>query len=154
LSLIEYLKKVMLAGFSYLPSELKIFIYRCVGAKIGKNIELGFGSFILPFDFDFKKINIGNDVIIEDGVHILSKNVFLGNGTQIKNNTKISGQSDFNAGKNVYVDQECHFDLRRDISLGDEVVISGGCWFYTHMVFHSVLEGAPFDFSQENFENL
>jgi len=146
LSLFKYIKKVALVSFSYLPSELKIFIYRCMGAKIGTNVEIGLGSYILPYDNDCKKIRIENDVIIEDGVHILSRNLYLGNGTQIKNNTKISGQSDFTSGKNVYIDQDCHFDVRRNISLGNEVVISGGCWFYTHMVFQSVLEGAPFKF--------
>lgn len=146
MSFVKYLKKVAIAGFSYLPSELKIFIYRCMGAKIGKNVDIGLGAFIIPLENDFKKINIENNVIIEDGVRILSRNLFLGDGTQIKNNTKVSGQSDFTTGKHVYIDQECHFDLRRNITLGNDVVISGGCWFYTHMVFHSILDGAPFSF--------
>lgn len=123
-----------------------------MGAKIGKNVELGLGSIIIPFDYDFKKIHIENDVIIEDGVQIFSKNLFLGKETQIKNNTKISGQSDFTVGKRVYIDQECHFDLRRNITLGNDVIISGGCWFYTHMVFQSVLDGAPSKFGQITIE--
>lgn len=139
---------VVLTAFSYLPSELKIFMYRGMGAKIGQNVELGFGSFIIPFDNDFKRIHIENNVIIENRVQISSKKLFLGEYTRIKNNTKVSGQSDFTAGKRVYIDQECHFDLRRNIILGNNVVISGGCWFYTHMVFHSVLDGAPSKFGQ------
>ena len=143
LSLVKYFEKMALAGFSYLPSELKIFLYRCMGAKIGKNVELGLGSFIIPLGYDFKKIQIGDDVTVGDGVHIFSNNFSLGSGTQIKNNSRISGQHDFTAGKNVYIDQECHFDLRRDISLGNDIGIGGGGWFYTHMVFHPVLDGAP-----------
>ncbi len=146
LSLVKYLEKMALVGFSYLPSELKIFLYRCMGARIGKNVELGLGSFIIPLGYEFKKIHIGDDVTVGDGVHIFSNNFSLGTGTQIKNNTRISGQHDFTAGKNVYIDQECHFDLRRDISLGNDIGIGGGGWFYTHMVFHPVLDGAPYDF--------
>lgn len=146
LSLIKYLNKVALAGFSYLPSELKIFIYRCLGSKIGKNVELGLGSFVVPLGYDFKKIHIGDDVTLGDGVHIFSNNFSLGTGTQIKDNTRISGHHDFTTGKNVYIDQECHFDLRRDISLGSNIGIGGGSWFYTHMVFHQVLDGAPYNF--------
>jgi acetyltransferase-like isoleucine patch superfamily enzyme len=146
LSAVKYLKKVALAIFSYLPQEFKIFFYRFMGAEIGNNVDIGLGSIIIPLEGNFKKINIGDNVVIEDGVRIIAKNLFLGTGTQIKNNTKVSGQSGFTTGKNVYIDQECHFDLRRDITLGNDVVISGGCWFYTHMVFHSVLDGAPYTF--------
>jgi len=152
LSLVKYLKKVGLAGFSYLPSELKIFIYRGMGAKIGKSVELGLGSYIIPFDNNFKKIQIEDGVIIEDGVHILSRNLLLGKDSQIKDNTNIWGQSDFFIGKGVYIDKECHFDLRRNITLGNEVVISGGSWLYTHMIFHSVLKGSPSKFGPITIE--
>jgi acetyltransferase-like isoleucine patch superfamily enzyme len=145
-SLIKYAKKIVLTGFSYLPSELKIFSYRCMGAKIGKNVELGIGSIIIPFDYDFKKIHIENGVIIEEGVQISTKNLFLGENSQIKDNTKIRGQSDFTVGKRVYIGHECYFDLRKDISLEDTVTIAAGSWFYTHSVFQSVLDGFPVKF--------
>jgi acetyltransferase-like isoleucine patch superfamily enzyme len=142
LSFISYLKKILLICFSYLPSAVKLFFYRISGAIIGKNVELGIGSSIIPFGSGFKKIRIGDNVIIGDHVHILSKNLVIGAGGQIKNNTQIWGQSGFTMGKGSYIDEECHFDLRREITLGNEVVISGGCWFYTHMVSRSVLDGA------------
>jgi acetyltransferase-like isoleucine patch superfamily enzyme len=135
-----------LAVFSYLPSELKIFIYRCVGAKIGKNVDLGLGSYIIPFDYDFKKIHIENDVEIGDGVHILSKHLFLGERSIIKNNTQIWGQSDFKMGSDAYIDQYCFFDLRNDISIGNSAGIGGGSWLYTHGILHSILEGSPSKF--------
>lgn len=146
LSLVMYLKKVTIAIFSYLPSEGKIFFYRCMGAKIGKNVELGFGSIIIPQDFDFKKIIIENGVIIGDGVQILSKHLFIGEQSQIKNFTTIWGQSDFNMGRSAYIDQHCFFDLRNDISIGNFVGIGGGSWFYTHGILHSILEGWPSKF--------
>jgi len=142
----KYIKKVILIVFSYLPSELKIFNYRCLGAKIGKNVELGVGSIIIPFDNDFNKIHIEDEVIIGDNVRILTKNLLLGKNSQIKDNTKIWGQSNFIIGKNVYIGDECHFDLRRDIVLEDAVVIANGSWFFTHSVFQSVLDGFPVKF--------
>ena len=146
MSLVRYLKKIALSVFSYLPSILKITLYRVLGAQIGKNVELGPGSYILPFDGDFKKIRIGEGVIIDDDVHILAKYLKIGEQSQIKDATRIWGQSTFSLGPGCYIDQMCHFDLRRDIALGNNVVVAGGSWFYTHMVFQSVLDGAPFTF--------
>ena len=109
-------------------------------------MELGIGSFLIPFDYDFKKIHIEDGVIIEDGVQILTKNLILGQNSQIKDNTKIWGQSDFTVGKSAYIGYECYFDLRRNISLEDSVVIADGSRFYTHSVFQSVLDGFPVKF--------
>jgi acetyltransferase-like isoleucine patch superfamily enzyme len=147
MSLMKYSKKVLLAGFSFLPSVFKIAVYRRLGAKIGKDVELGFGSYIIPFSGEYQRIQIGDDVVIEDGVQILAGSLSLGKRSQIKNNTRIWGQSDFSLGSDAYIDQECHFDLRRDISIGSEVSVSGGCWIYTHMLFLSVLSGAPYKFA-------
>ena len=146
LSFAKYLQKVVLIIFSFLPSSLKIFLYRLAGAKIGNNVEIGLGTIIIPSDSDFKKIHIEDNVIINDCVYIFSKHLFLGRDAQIRPNTRIWGQSDFSMGKGAYIDMECHFDLRRDITLEKGVTIGGGSWFYTHMVFQSVLEGAPSKF--------
>jgi acetyltransferase-like isoleucine patch superfamily enzyme len=137
-------KTLLLGLFSHLPSGLKISIYRILGAKIGKEVELGFGTFILTVGNNFKKIEIGDRVKIGDGVHILARRLSLGEGSQIRNNTRIWGQSDFTMGKTAYIDQSCFFDLRNDIILGNSVCVAGGSWLYTHGVFHSVLEGAPY----------
>jgi acetyltransferase-like isoleucine patch superfamily enzyme len=142
----KYVSKLFLGLFSHLPSSLKISFYRLLGAKIGNNVELGFGSFILTTSFDFKKIEIGNHVKIDDDVRILAQRLSLGEGSQIRDNTKIWGQSVFTMGKKAYIDQDCFFDLRNDITLGNSTGVGGGSWLYTHGVFHSVLEGTPYRF--------
>ena len=139
-----YFKKNLLALFSYLPGNVKIATYRALGATIGDEVELGSGSFILPFDGDFRKIRIGNEVIIDDHVRIMAKYLSLGDYTQIRDRTRIWGESAFSMGTGSYLDRACNLDLRRDIVFGDEVVVSGGSWFYTHAVFQSALAGAPF----------
>lgn len=146
MSLGKYLIKVLLGIFSHLPSGVKICIYRLLGAKIKKDVELGFGSFILQTGYDFKKIEIGNNVKIGDGVRILAQRISLGEGSQIRDNTRIWGQSGFVMGKAAYIDQGCFFDLRNDIILGDFAGVGGGSWLYTHGVFHSVLDGTPYRF--------
>jgi len=150
MSLGKYLYKLFLGIFSHLPSCLKIGIYRVLGAKIGKGVELGFGSFILTTGFNFKKIEIGDRVKIDDGVRIFARQLSLGEGSQIRDNTRIWGQSVFTMGKNAYIDQDCFFDLRNDIALGNFAGVGGGSWFYTHGVFHSVLEGTPYRFGPIN----
>lgn len=144
MSLGKYVKTLLLGLFSHLPSGLKISIYRLLGAKIGNDVELGFGTFILTVGNNFKKIEIGDRVKIGDGVRILARRLSLGEGSQIRDNTRIWGQSDFTMGKTGYIDQSCFFDLRNDIILGNSVCVAGGSWLYTHGVFHSVLEGAPY----------
>ena len=153
LSFIIYTKKILLISFSYLPSGIKILFYRFMGARIGKNVELGLGSYIIPYFSGLKNISIGNNVLIGDHVHIRTRNLRIGDDCEIKDNSLIWGQSDFSAGTGVYIDQECHFDLRRTITLGNDVIISGGCWFYTHMVYHSVLKGSPSKFGSISIQD-
>ena len=146
LSFNTYILKISQIFFSYLPSKLKITIYRQLGAKIGNNVEIGFGSIIIPSGLDFYKIHIDDNVIIEDYVTILAKELSLHRGAQIKCNTKIWGQSKFFMGRGSYIDQHCLLDLRHDISLGDFAGIGADSWLYTHGVWHSILTGAPSNF--------
>jgi acetyltransferase-like isoleucine patch superfamily enzyme len=142
----QYFKKIFLKVFSYLPSEFKIFIYRRLGADIGKNVELGIGSYIVPFDGDFKKIHIADNVSIEDNVAILAKHIFLKDSVKIKDNTRIWGQSDLQMGTDAYIDQHCLIDLRSDITIADNAGIGADSWIYTHGVWHSIFSGAPVKF--------
>jgi acetyltransferase-like isoleucine patch superfamily enzyme len=146
MSVLNYLKKMGMLLFSYLPSEIKIFFYRMAGARIGAGTEIGLGSLIIPYDSDFKKINIGTDVSIGERVKILAKRVTLEDHAQIKDECRIWGESEFSMGKYAYVDQRCGFDLRYPITLEERVGIGGGSWMYTHGVFLSILDGAPSEF--------
>jgi len=139
----RYCKTIALKAFSILPQCLKIPIYRMRGARIAGNVRLGFGSVIIPYDRDFSKILIEEDVVIEDNVRILAKNIHLKKGAQIKEDTKIWGQSDFMMGVGAYIDQRCLLDLRRDVSLGDKAGVGAASFLYTHGVWHSILSGAP-----------
>src|SRR5512138_2168191 len=78
----RYLKKMLLTGFSFLPGKVKIRLYRTLGATIGRNVEIGPGSFIRPFDGDFSRIEIGDGVVIGDHVRIMAKQLFLGAHSQ------------------------------------------------------------------------
>jgi len=141
-----YLIEMFLMAFSYLPSDFKLFIYKCLGAYIGKQVELGIGSYIIPFDYDFKKIHISDNVKIQENVKIYAKHLYLGNRVIIKNNTTIWGRSDLRMGTGAYIDQHCLIDLRYNVTLGKNAGIGADSWLYTHGVWHSILSGAPVKF--------
>lgn len=142
----SYVRQVALILFSCLPSSLKLAVYRSFGARIGKGTRIGIGSYIIPSQGAFDTIRIGEHVTIGKGVQILAKKTVLGEWSQIRDNTRIWGEAEFSLGKEGYIDRDCRFDLRRDIRLGDGVVVSGGTWFFTHMVYRSVMAGAPYRF--------
>ena len=87
---------------------------------------------------------------IGDNVTILGANIELGDGAQIKEATKIWGQSDFTMSDGAYIDQSCLIDLRDNVSLGVKAGVGANSWLYTHGVWHSILEGAPSKFGPIN----
>lgn len=79
------IKEIVLLGL--FPSFIKVFIYKLMGYRIGKNVSIGFGSVIIGKNVEIKdnakigfitlirckKINIGRYVTIGSFVLLLQK---------------------------------------------------------------------------------
>lgn len=148
-----YFKKIMLLFFSYLPSSVKLGFYKVMGAKIGRNVYLGLGSYILPYNSGFDKIHVEEDTVLGDNVTLIARTVSIGMGSEIKDNTKISGESGFKMGDFSYIDQNVIINLRQDVEIGDETGVGANSSLYTHGVWLSALDGAPVKFGKIILQN-
>lgn len=101
-----------------LMSKLRIFKYRFMGARIGKNVALG--SIYCPFP---ELLTIGDSCIIEDNVRFrsggawLSAPIYIGNGTFIGHGTQINIGSPFAIGENCLIAPGCIFSDAQHIFL-------------------------------------
>ena len=144
----RYIKKIFLKSSSYLPSPIKLGFYKLMGAKIEENVYLGLGSYIIPYFSNFRRIHIGRNTVIGDNIQIIAKDILIGNNVEIKNNTKITGESKFEIGNFSYIDQNVIINLRRDVEIGNEVGIGANSSLYTHSVWLPALDGAPVKFGK------
>ncbi len=116
---------------SILPSKVKIFLMRKLGAKIGKNCELGYLAII-----NSKKIILGDNVQISAFNLIHRLNLF-----QVKPFSKIgsfnwitgANQGEFCLGKNSAITRFHFFESSGGVLIGDNSIIAGrDSHFFTH----------------------
>lgn len=146
--MIKYFKKIGLIVFSYLPSEIKIGFYRMIGAAIGRGCYIGLGSYILPYYSGFSKVQIGENTTIGDNVTIIAGEIIIGCNSEIKDNTKITGETSFRVGNNSYVGENTIINLRREVEIGNEAGVGANCSLYTHGVWLPALDGYPAKFGK------
>ena len=139
----SYAKEMGLLVFSYLPSGIKTGFYRLMGARIGKGVRIGLGSYVLPFYSGFSGIEIGESAVIRDNVRICARSVKIGADCEIKEDSRISGEMSFSMGDRSYIDQGAIINLRRDVSMGSDACIGSRSAVYTHGVWLSALDGKP-----------
>jgi len=154
---------IIFVGF--LPSFLKVFYYRLIGYKIGKNVKFGFGSVI-----NGKSICIGNgtrigffsiisceDCIVEENVEIGSfvymkvNKIHIGFQTVIRENNLFGGmeigKSVLSIGYMSHIHQKCLINTTLPIRIGNNTAIGGGSYLFTHSSWQSILEGYPCTFA-------
>lgn len=156
-------KDMILYGF--LPSFLKILVYRMQGAKIGKNVSFGLGSVIIGDDVTIgegtsigmfsivrgKKINLGRFVKIGATAIIDTEKIEIGDDTKINEQVFIGGlsspQSSITIGKRVIIMQMSFLNPMKPLIIGDDTGIGGHCLIFTHGSWSSVLDGYPVTFA-------
>ena len=89
-----------------MPSWLKTRVYKLFGAKIGKNVSIGFGSFVLANSF--KQISIGDYSKIRQFTLIACSNVSIGSYSEIAMFVWIWGAGRLRIGDKCYVGAKMH----------------------------------------------
>lgn len=155
------MKKYILLLTAILPSGIRKVILRLLGASIGENTQLGWGSLIL-FQDDF---TLGDHVKIAPFCVINCKSGYIGSFSEITPATLItvprfrigrdckisygtiirSGhttkRSELVIGDLVHVFPFVMIDCSRKVTIGDGTGIGPKCNVFTHSSYKSILEG-------------
>ena len=123
-----------------MPSWLKTRVYKLFGAKIGKGVSIGFGSFILANSFS--KIQIGNYSKIRQFTFIACSEVSIGPYTEIAIFVWIYGAGKLRVADKCYVGPRCIINLRQnDFTMGSYAGLGGNV--YTHGHWLPYTQGWP-----------
>lgn len=147
-----------------LPSPLKVIYYRLRGAKIGKNVSIGFlsvlngevieigdNSSIGPLSFiNGKKIKIGKRTKINSMVAIDTGELVIKNDVVIMEQVVIGGmltpRSKITIGNNVKIFTYCFLNPTEEITIEDDVGVGGATYIFTHGSWQSKIDGFPVSF--------
>ena len=151
--------QILLMGF--LPSFLKVLVYRIRGYKINKRVKIGLGSIIISEDaiigentsigfgtvIRAKRLCIGRYVQIGSATFIDTTNVEIGDDSKIKEKVLIGGikwpESSIVIGKRVTININSFLNPTKPIIIGDDTGIGGHCLLFTHGSWLSELDGFP-----------
>ncbi len=163
------LRELVFLGF--LPSFLKVWLYRNKGYRIGKNVSLGLGSVIIGKNVEIKdntkigfltliragKIAIGRYVTIGSFIYIDTEELEIGEDSEIREYVYVAGlktpESKLKLGKRCGIFQYCFLNPTKPIILGDDCGIGGLSKLFTHGSFLSKLEGYPVAFASITLGN-
>jgi acetyltransferase-like isoleucine patch superfamily enzyme len=125
-----------------LPSIIKVPLYKLAGAKIGKGVSIGFGSFILASSFS--DISIGNYSQIRPFTFIACSSVSIGSYTEIAMLAWIWGAGRLDVGNKCYIGPRCIINLRRNnFKMGEYAGLGPGSIVYTHGQWLPYTQGWP-----------
>jgi len=126
------LKNKMVIGLAmFCPfSGFKKFLYKMMGAKIGKNVFFGPQSVIISNNYH--NVNIGNNVFFSLGVAITADELAIGDNTHI-------GYQALMTGKKIHIGKNCNINNRAFIEayyapviIEDNVTIAGSAMISSH----------------------
>ena len=156
------LKQIILYGF--LPSFLKIFIYKLKGFKIGSKVRIGFGSIIIAKDVVIKnnvqigflsiiqarKIEIDEYTSIASFCYFDTEYLKIGKDTRIREQVKVgvlkTPESKLIIGDRCLINQSVLLNTTKPIIIGNDSAIGGHSFLFTHSSWLSQLEGFPVKF--------
>lgn len=148
--MVEELKKNLYGIVLYFPSEVmesfRAFFYKCIGIRIGKNVQISIGSILdvwnhqTPF-YMGDNVRIGRNCFISGGVRV-------GSGTSINSNVNMvaSPPNVIDIGENCLIAQNVLIrsddhkfnDVNRIIAsqgrIGADILIGQDCWIGANAV--------------------
>ena len=130
---------MLVEGLSWLPwSTPKVSLYRKLGARMGRRVRIGSGSFI--WSSDFHNVSIGDGVTIRDNTRFFCERLTIEEDAFVERDSFVSG-SEFFLGFGCYFGQRMFVDCTSPVKIGREVIISFTN-IYTHeMNYAWVTEG-------------
>lgn len=155
---------LQMALLGALPSPLKIAYYRWRGAKIGRNVKIGFFSVILADEIQLgdgvrvgalsfiacRKLTLGNRVRIGSMVAIETNEVKIGHDSAVMEQVVIGGmrtpRSRISLGARVKVFPYSFLNPTEPITIEDDVGIGGANYLFTHGSWQPVIDGFPVAF--------
>lgn len=154
-----------MATIGIMPSFLKKLIYKIKGAKIGKNVKIGFLSIIKSKNIEIgdytsigafsfivaDKFITGKRVKINSMVAIDTHNVEISDDSTIMEQVVIGGmktpRSKIFIGKRVKIFPYSFLNPTEEIIIEDDVGIGGANYIFTHGSWQSELDGYPVSFA-------
>lgn len=159
----------LLIGF--LPSFLKVIIYKLRGYKLSTGVKIGLGSIIAGksviverntrigfFSFIIcEQCHIENDVNIGSLVYIKVDDIFIGFQTVIRENNLFGGmdigKSRISIGHMSHIHQKCLINTTMPVEIGSNTAIGGGSYLFTHSSWQPITEGYPCTFEPVKIGN-
>lgn len=147
-----------------LPSFLKVWLYRLLGATIGSQVKIGLGTVInaksIHMDsgskigaFSFisaRTFRMGKRAAIKSFVAVDTGDFELGDDSIIMEQVVVGGmmtpRSKLHIGKRVKVFPFCFINPTEPILIEDDVGVGGGNYLFTHGSWQSILDGYPVSF--------
>jgi acetyltransferase-like isoleucine patch superfamily enzyme len=155
----------------FLPSFLKMIIYKLRGYKLSKGVKIGLGSIIAGKSVIIEKdtriglfsfiicdqCHIENDVNIGSLVYIKVDNIFVGFQTVIRENNLFGGmdigKSKISIGHMSHIHQNCLINTTMPVEIGSNTAIGGGSYLFTHSSWQPITEGYPCTFESVKIGN-
>ena len=158
---------------SIFPAFIKKPLYRLAfGAKIGKDVTIGFGAVLVFDELDLgdgckisplcllrvKFLEIDKRTKIGLFSRMIVHTVKLGSSVTIGPQVSIIASDRdprcvFIAGAETWIFEYCYINPVRPIRLGRNVGVGGGSYIFAHGLWLSKLQGYPVGFGEVNIEN-
>ena len=154
-----------LALFGWLPSPIKVLVYRTVlGYRIGRGVRFGFGGIVVGESVQIgdhveigflaivqgRRITIGRHSSVGTTSYVSCETVEIGEDAKIREQVYVGGpqlpESRFVLGNRTIVLQMAVINPTKPVVIGDDTGIGGHCLIFTHGAWLNVLDGYPVNY--------
>lgn len=154
-----------IAVFGWLPSLIKVWVYRTVlRYRIGRGVRFSFGAVVVGETVDIgdhvqigllavvqgRRITIGRHSSVGTFSYIACEVIEIGEDAKIREQVFVGGpqlpESRFSLGSRTIVLQMAFINPTKPVVIGDDTGIGGHCLIFTHGSWLNVLDGYPVAF--------
>ena len=130
----KMIKEALIYLFGLIPmSKPKVWFYKLLGAKIGKNVKIGYGTML--WSDDFSKMVIEDGVIIKNHSELFCEKITLKEDSIVGDYVRLRGV-EFYLGFGSYLGHYMMVDATEPVIIEEEVALSYSN-IYTHDLSYS-----------------